>query len=126
MSDIHCDENGAPSRKHDRCRRCKADEVGSFFLDAWCSRCGWRGTLGDLNREMREAAADTRARAIHAVVCDAARARSKPFTSWDQLPLEKRERLIAVAERLNLEYGAAGDPPSAGIPADDPVVEVSP
>lgn len=57
-------------------------------------------------------------------VCDAARARRKPFVAWDQLPDEKRQRLIAVAERLELEYAAAGDPPSRGLPADEPEVEV--
>ena len=49
------DRNGVPSRKHDPCRRCKADEIGSFFESAWCCACGWRGTLADLNREGREA-----------------------------------------------------------------------
>lgn len=61
--------------------------------------------------------AEERACSINAKVCDAARARRKPFVAWDQLPEEKRQRLIAVAERLNLEYGAAGDPPSRGMHA---------
>lgn len=68
--------------------------------------------------------AEERARSINAKVCDAARARRKPFTAWDQLPAAKREALIRAAERLELEYSAAGDPPSRGLPADEPVVEV--
>lgn len=53
------------------------------------------------------------ARAIHARYVAAAKARSKPWTAWEDLPAEKREALIRVAERLQRHY-AAGDPPSYG------------
>lgn len=61
--------------------------------------------------------AEERARIIYAGYVNAARARRKPFVAWDQLPEEKRQRLIAAAERLALEYGAGGDPPSRGMHA---------
>lgn len=55
------------------------------------------------------------AKAIHARYVNAAKARSKPWTAWDDLPAEKREALIRVAERLQLHYAAAGDAPSRGM-----------
>lgn len=54
------------------------------------------------------------AKAIHARYVNAARARSKPWTAWEDLPAEKREALIRVAERLQRDYAAAGDAPSHG------------
>lgn len=63
---------------------------------------------------MAAVTAEERARAMHDVIVRAAKARSKPWTAWDQLPVEKREALIRVAERLEREYAAAGDPPSHG------------
>lgn len=69
--------------------------------------------------------AEERARKMHSILVSAAKARSKPYVEWDAMPEEKRQRLIKAAERLEREYGTAGDPPSAGLPADEPVVEVS-
>lgn len=56
-----------------------------------------------------------RAKAIHARYVNAAKARSKPWTTWEDMPAEKRERLISAAERLQLHYAAAGDAPSRGM-----------
>lgn len=55
------------------------------------------------------------AKAIHARYVNAARSRSKPWTAWEDLPAEKREALVRVAERLQREYAAAGDPSSRGM-----------
>lgn len=54
------------------------------------------------------------ASAIYARYVAAARARNKPWTAWEDLPAEKRESLIRVAERLQMHYAAAGDAPSYG------------
>lgn len=51
----------------------------------------------------------------HARAILEAKARSKPWTAWDDLPAEKREALVSVAERLQLHYAAAGDAPSMGM-----------
>ncbi len=56
-----------------------------------------------------------RARRIYARYCNEAKARSKPFTTWEKLPEHKRESLIHAAGRLRAEYAAAGNPPSFGI-----------
>lgn len=55
------------------------------------------------------------ARAIHARYVNAARARSKPWTAWEDLPAEKREALIRVAERLQKAWTEAI---AAGLVAD--------
>jgi hypothetical protein len=57
---------------------------------------------------------EERARAIYAGYCLVARARSKPHILWDQLPEEKRQRLISAAGRLRAEYATDIDPPSRG------------
>ncbi len=59
--------------------------------------------------------AEERARHIHKVLCNHAKACSKPFTLWAELAPEKQQRLIAAAERLEREYHGAGDPPSRGM-----------
>ena len=37
--------DGAPVRSQKDCARCGMDEVGSYFSEAWCHSCGWRGPL---------------------------------------------------------------------------------
>lgn len=44
------DSEGRPRRRHRPCPVCDtSDELGSYFNDAWCARCGWRGTLSALH-----------------------------------------------------------------------------
>lgn len=37
--------DGTARHKHPLCVFCGKDEVGSSFDDAWCSACGWKGSL---------------------------------------------------------------------------------
>jgi hypothetical protein len=39
------DQHGTTLRKQDECHICGEDEIGSHFDQAWCHRCGWRGSL---------------------------------------------------------------------------------
>jgi hypothetical protein len=52
------------------------------------------------------------ARAIHDAHVRAARARSRPWRRWEDLSAVEVHDLIRNAEQLQLEYAAAGDPPS--------------
>jgi hypothetical protein len=53
-------------------------------------------------------------RAMYAAGCNAAKAKSKPWTAWERLTPEKQAALIRVAVRARDEYAAAGDAPSYG------------
>lgn len=48
MTDALWDQYGTPTRKQPICAICEEDEIGSHFDDAWCHRCGWRGSLTEL------------------------------------------------------------------------------
>lgn len=59
------DINGTPLRKQPDCPRCGEDEIGSSFDNAWCHRCGWRGSLVALLTLLTERANNPQSRVTY-------------------------------------------------------------